>query len=510
MKPDVLLIRADASLVIGTGHVMRCLALAQAWIDTGGSVHLLVAELPQALLPRMTAEGVAVSRIAADATPGGIEDANQTLENAHRLRADWVVIDGDRFGTDFLQTVWAAGFRVLLIDDFADRETFSADLIVNPNPNPNQNTDDNDDGNHDPDEARVYRKRGATASLLLGPRYVLLRREFRKEREERASRLTGNRILVTLGGSDPENLTPKIANALAKRPDLEITVIAGPGYNGEAELRALQGANLRILFNPPNIAELMKKSDQAIVAAGGTLWELLSVGCAVLIYSRNIVQKQVVQGLAKRGVVVDMGETRHLDMTRLTTSVSELSASPDARDRMAKLGRILVDGMGATRIVEAMHRFGAGAVGMQAIAIADREEFERMAIKHFSELNPGFTPRSDWQEQYFQTIISDPQLFLRWIICDDTRAGFILFGLEKHRFLPRRTGVISELYVRPEFRRRGVARACAADAIRELWTHAPSKIRLEVMEGNTAAVAFWQSVGFQKVTDCLVLNKDAL
>src|ERR1700674_102554 len=213
MKPGVLLIRADASLAIGIGHVMRCLALAQAWQDAGGTASLAANELPDGLSPRLTAEGISVSRI--HATPGSREDAAETVAQAHRLKADWVVIDGDRFGSDFLETVRTAGFRVLLIDDFADRESFPADLIVNPNLD---------------DDGEPYRKRGATARLLMGPSYVLLRREFRKGAKKREIRQTGNRILVTLGGSDPENLTPKIADALARCSDLEVTAIAGAGY----------------------------------------------------------------------------------------------------------------------------------------------------------------------------------------------------------------------------------------------------------------------------------------
>jgi UDP-2,4-diacetamido-2,4,6-trideoxy-beta-L-altropyranose hydrolase len=336
MKLGVLLIRADASFAIGTGHVMRCLALAQAWEDAGGTVSLAAAELPDALLPRVAAEGVSLSRV--HATPGGPEDAGETVAQAHRLRADWVVIDGDRFRTGFLKTVRAAGFRVLLIDDFADRESFPADLIVNPNLD---------------DDGEPYRKRGATASLLMGPSYVLLRREFRQRVEKRELRHRGNRILVTLGGSDPENLTPKVAGALAHCSALDITVIAGPGYDRSDELRKLSRSNLRVVFNPPNIAQIMKDSDQAIIAAGGTLWELLSMGCAVLSYSRNIVQASVVQVLSHRGVVVDMGETRNFDPAKLVVSVKDLVESPNGHERMTSLGRTLVDGLGTTRVVEA-------------------------------------------------------------------------------------------------------------------------------------------------------------
>jgi spore coat polysaccharide biosynthesis predicted glycosyltransferase SpsG len=102
----------------------------------------------------------------------------------------------------------------------------------------------------------------------------------------------------------------------------------------------------------------MKDSDQAIIAAGGTLWELLSMGCAVLSYSRNIVQTRVVQALSHRGVVIDMGETRHFDPAKLAVSVKELVDSRMVRERMTNLGRTLVDGWGATRIVEAAQRSG--------------------------------------------------------------------------------------------------------------------------------------------------------
>jgi ribosomal protein S18 acetylase RimI-like enzyme len=145
-------------------------------------------------------------------------------------------------------------------------------------------------------------------------------------------------------------------------------------------------------------------------------------------------------------------------------------------------------------------------VSMLPVASSERDEFLRMAVAHFSELDAAFVPQDDWTKCYFETILAAPQVFLRWILCEGQRAGFILFGLEKHRFLPRQTGAIYEVYVRPEFRRRGLARACAGDAIRELWTHRPSKIQLEVVAGRTAAAALWMSLGFRKVTDRMVLT----
>jgi ribosomal protein S18 acetylase RimI-like enzyme len=145
-------------------------------------------------------------------------------------------------------------------------------------------------------------------------------------------------------------------------------------------------------------------------------------------------------------------------------------------------------------------------VTMLPIAFSEREEFLCAAVKHFCEVNPAFVPHDDWKQQYFETIMANPLYFLRWIMCDGQRSGFILFGLEKHRFLPRMTGCIYEFQVFPEFRRRGVATACATEAIRELWTHGPTKIQLEVIEGRAAAAAFWKTLGFEKVTDRYVLS----
>jgi len=171
---------------------------------------------------------------------------------------------------------------------------------------------------------------------------------------------------------------------------------------------------------------------------------------------------------------------------------------------MTGRGKALVDGRGAARVVEAVQQ--ASLVRMIPIAVSDRDDFLCMAAKHFLELDSSFVPQDDWKDHYFPTIMANPLYFLRWIVVEEKRAGFVLFGLEKHRFLPRMTGVIYELYISSEFRRRGIASICASDAIRELQAHAPSKIQLEVIDGRFAAVALWESLGFQRVTGRFVLR----
>jgi ribosomal protein S18 acetylase RimI-like enzyme len=86
------------------------------------------------------------------------------------------------------------------------------------------------------------------------------------------------------------------------------------------------------------------------------------------------------------------------------------------------------------------------------------------------------------------------------------RAGFMLYGIENHRFLPRTTGMIYEVYVAPQHRRKGIARICARQAIAELRSFCPSKLQLETVEGNEKANSLWQSMGFRRVSERFVLQ----
>jgi ribosomal protein S18 acetylase RimI-like enzyme len=85
--------------------------------------------------------------------------------------------------------------------------------------------------------------------------------------------------------------------------------------------------------------------------------------------------------------------------------------------------------------------------------------------------------------------------------------GFIIFGNEKHRFLPVSNGMVYELYVLPEHRRKGIGKACAIQALAELSDQGVSRIQLEVMEGNNKAAALWEQLGFRKFSERFILER---
>ena len=166
---------------------MRCLALAQAWQDTGGQVCLAARLLPETLKRLWREEQIQTWHLEETC-----HDAGETVELAGEIGADWVVLDGYQFGTEFQRVIKNAGLRVLVVDDDGCARHYVADLILNPNPCAVR---------------EMYPSHDSSTALLLGPRHALLRREFLPARPaNRTHAARARRVLVTLGGADPDNL----------------------------------------------------------------------------------------------------------------------------------------------------------------------------------------------------------------------------------------------------------------------------------------------------------------
>jgi spore coat polysaccharide biosynthesis predicted glycosyltransferase SpsG len=122
------LIRADASHEIGTGHVMRCVALAQAWQRPGRHVQFALGLMTDGLGARLASEGMAVSRISAP--PGSEADAAQVNELARSINANWVVVDGYHFGADYQRKIKEAGLMCLFVDDYGHANHYWSDVVL--------------------------------------------------------------------------------------------------------------------------------------------------------------------------------------------------------------------------------------------------------------------------------------------------------------------------------------------------------------------------------------------
>ncbi|MCS6278607.1 MAG: UDP-2,4-diacetamido-2,4,6-trideoxy-beta-L-altropyranose hydrolase [Opitutus sp.] len=323
--------RADASVEIGTGHLMRCLALAQAWQDAGGRAFVLSAELPDGLADRLGREQVQLRRVVVPV--GSDADAAATVQTARDLQAEWVVVDGYRFAPGFLHILRDSGLRVMIIDDMAHLDRYPVDLLLNQNLGSSR--------------ALYTGKIGAEVPVLLGPRFGLLRREFRcapPGRDPVGGRAP--RVLVSMGGADYENYTLLVLQRLAALGlRIEAVVLAGAANPHVDTLKAYAAQSpfpCEVRVNLENVAEAMDWADLGITAGGSTVWELAARRLPALIGAISADQLAMLPGLRAIGGfrAMTMGELLSGDLSAELTAL--LAARPEFGD---------FDADGAARVV---------------------------------------------------------------------------------------------------------------------------------------------------------------
>lgn len=330
-----VLIRADASPSIGAGHVMRGLALAEALAERGVSVTFASHALAPALANRIRDAGHAVVPVVAD-------DLGETLAAAGRLDAVAIVVDHYGIDDAYLTSLRGTGARIVVVDDMADRE-LRVDLVVNPN---------------DESLAGKYHLKPETR-LLCGLRYALLRSEFRRARATAApigSPVT--RLLVTIGGSDPRNLTTTVLRGLGALPFTgHITTIVGPENPHRADVdHAAEPLLKKVIIRAasPDMATSMARADLVITASSTTALEALCLGRPTVTIITADNQRAAATSLANAGLVRLIGDWSEADARSVADAVRDLGADRPERERLSRCASAAVDGLGPQRVAAAI------------------------------------------------------------------------------------------------------------------------------------------------------------
>lgn len=340
MPEGRLVIRADANPTIGTGHVMRMIALAQAWGDAGGEACFVGLLEPEAMCQRVLDEGFEL-KLASAAHP---DPADAALLLECTAPGDWIALDGYHFDVGYMRALRSAGRRLLVVDDNCDRGEYDADIYLNQSLG-----------------ADTLRPAlNASALRLLGPRHALLRREFLAVREcQRACPAQATHLLITYGGADPANATGQALEALASlaRQDIHAKVVVGAA-NPHADRLAAQAAAMacrcEVLRAADNMPELMSWADLALSASGSTCWELCLCGVPMLLSPIADNQEGIARELEKAGAA----HVSPPEACALSEALGGLLHDASARSRMSVSSRGLVDGAGARRVVQAMLGLG--------------------------------------------------------------------------------------------------------------------------------------------------------
>lgn len=357
MQVMTMLIRADASARIGTGHLMRCLALAQAWKAQGGQVTFITACDSEDLRQSLSDEGFHV--ITLERSYPEPADWEVTAEVLAAHPDAWVVLDGYHFDPVYQRQVKETGHPLLVVDDMAHLNHYYADVVLNQNI----------------DAERLRYSCEPYTRLLLGTRYVLLRPEFLAWRGwQREMPKEAHKVLVTLGGGDPDNQTLKVIQSLQRidTDELEVVVVVGASNPHFLELRPAAHNSpfaMHLVENVTNMPELMAWADVAVSAGGSTCWEMAFMGLPSLILVLAENQRGIAERLDDRGIALNLGWYAQISELDLAQALKILMCSLARRAAMSEKGRQLVDGAGTDRVVSVLYELAQTVPGADHLRV---------------------------------------------------------------------------------------------------------------------------------------------
>jgi UDP-2,4-diacetamido-2,4,6-trideoxy-beta-L-altropyranose hydrolase len=337
-----LVIRADASSEIGIGHVMRCLALAQGWQESGGTVSFIMRCSLKTLDQRLSDYPIDAIHIDPAIPANSNLDAIFCADIAIKTGASWVVIDGYQFDTKYLKKLKGTGLNTLVIDDNG-LVGHHADIILNQNAYA---------------KTSMYGEISRNCQLLMGPKYALIRKEFREfETSERIIPKNAKKILITLGGGDSSNITGLVLKGIELMPPeagLEIKVILGDTNPHRAQItEIISGSHhhTELLTNVTNMAPLIAWADIGISSGGSTNLEFAFFGLPGI--TIPFAQNQITNcdTLHEMGITINMGWYESVNHEQIRNTLSTLCGDYMRRQSMNNKGKMIVDGNGVRRIV---------------------------------------------------------------------------------------------------------------------------------------------------------------
>lgn len=328
-----VIIRTDASIEIGTGHVMRCITLAKQLRNDGATVVFVCRNFPGNSIAFIGKEGFTVASLPYEGEGNNtewvrnnwekdVEDTNSILKELNQ-GIDMLIVD--HYGLDIRWETKMRSFvnKIMVIDDLADRP-HGCDLLLDQNYYLNM-------------DLRYSNLLSDSCIQLLGPDYVLLRDEFLNVDVNQVKR-TGeiNNILIFFGGSDPTGETLKALKAIRDLDVTEINVVVGAMNPQKDQVEKLCNELPNVTFHCQinNMAKFMLKADLAIGAGGATTWErcFLRLPSLVTIVAPN--QLKLTTDMASTGSLINLGYYDEVTVSRMNQVLTRLLKQPQEMTKM--------------------------------------------------------------------------------------------------------------------------------------------------------------------------------
>ncbi len=343
MKIKNIVFRVDSGNGIGWGHMMRCFSLAEAFRPKNAKISFISRNLSGSLCKFIEKNGYNVHYLP-NKDLEWTNDAEKTIKIIDNLDpVDWLIIDNYELNDKWETILKSHVKKIMVIDDMTKRE-HNCDLILD------QNLYENMKKCYDGLIPRNCKK-------LIGPKFALLRKEFRQIRKNLRIR-DGEikRILISFGSSDPSNETMKVLDAINQLDNKQIKMdfVLGISGNTSKSMKKLcsKTSNITCHYQSTNIAQLMKKADLSIGAGGSTTWERCCLGLPAIVSISSDNQKKLTEAVAKNGCSINLGLVNKLsskDYQKAINNIDSLSLT-----RMSQKCIQLVDGNGVYRVVDVL------------------------------------------------------------------------------------------------------------------------------------------------------------
>jgi UDP-2,4-diacetamido-2,4,6-trideoxy-beta-L-altropyranose hydrolase len=335
-----VLIRADASVTQGTGHVMRVLTLGDELVATGHDVHLAATDSNIPWLENLISSKPFVRH--------SVRAHSLDAELIDQIAPDWVVVDSYEIPASLIGAARTHA-RVLAIVDGDDRG-IEADLYLD----------------HNVGADRLDWPDNVAQRILAGSKFALVRRAIRNVKRDDPWKLSTEtpRVLAVLGGSDPTGMIVDVARALsAVSHDFSATLVCAPAWRAEVNDIIGNKPNFTIIEPTDELPALLAHTDIAISAAGTSSWELCTLAIPSILIEVVDNQTEGLREMTARGLVIGLSPTtlgRDAISLEITRQVDRLIDDEDARRALSQTCSKDFDGHGAGRVVEAMARFSGG------------------------------------------------------------------------------------------------------------------------------------------------------
>ena len=496
-----IFIRTDASKKIGSGHVMRCLSLAESLRSYNSTVEFITRSHVSNLDKLIESKGYIVYSLPSPSkykvqqglnkytTLLGVQqdlDANETMQILKGKSPDYLIVDHYSLDYKWENKLRSSAKKIMVIDDLANRN-HDCDVLLDQNYIYNQ-------------KSRYHKLLPPSVIQLLGPKYALLRKEFQLIGKDRyQSNETIKRVFIFFGGIDSGNLTSMALEAFL-HPNLihlSLNVVIGVNNPNQDILKSQveKHPHATLYVQVDNMADLMKESDIVLGAGGSTIWEWMSIGLPSIVVTTAENQISFVKNLAQDNYIKWLGNSNQVNKEIISNSFLKIINNSKMLSKQSHKGQELVDGSGSQRVAKLL-TIGPNIQTLQVrrAKISDSLLYWHWANDPTVRSNAFNQHKIEWKDHqtWFNKSLTNFNTKLLLIESESGPVGQVRFNRSDSSY------IISYSIAR-QFRGLSLGQVVLKKAIDYLRQRDISTLIGDVKENNLASIKIFNQLGFEEV-----------